>query len=163
MSRTDRAFKLLDAHTEAWVPTVRMLIREYADWINVDLYFQEIDAEIDGLPGKYAPERGGVLLLARSGSEPAGCVALRALEPGICEMKRLWVRSAFRGCGLGELLARTVLQRAIKLGYESIRLDTLAQMDRAQKLYRQLGFREIPAYYDNPLAGTLYLEKALRG
>jgi ribosomal protein S18 acetylase RimI-like enzyme len=78
-------------------------------------------------------------------------------------MKRLWVRSAFRGCGLGELLARTVIQRAVKIGYESIRLDTLAQMDRAQKLYRQLGFREIPAYYDNPLAGTLYLEKALRG
>jgi carbonic anhydrase len=103
-----------------------------------------------------------VLLLALNGTQPAGCVALRALETGVCEMKRLWVRDAFRGAHLGELLARTILQRAADLGYSSIRLDTLAHMTRAQRLYAQLGFREIPAYYDNPIPGTIYLEKTLK-
>jgi putative acetyltransferase len=143
------------------VTTVRALVREYAAWINVDLCFQEIDAEIDGLPGKYAAACGGVLLLALSGAQPAGCVALRALEPGVCEMKRLWVRAAFRGARLGELLARTILQRAADLRYSIIRLDTLAHMTQAQRLYAQLGFRQIPAYYDNPIPGTIYLEKTL--
>jgi len=155
------AFELVDAVDAGDVAIVRALIREYAHWINVDLCFQEIDAEIDGLPGKYAAGRGGVLLLARLGEEAAGCVALRALEPGVCEMKRLWVREPYRGSGLGERLARAVLGRAAALGYERIRLDTLAHMERAQRLYAQLGFREIPPYYDNPLAGTVYLEKSL--
>lgn len=155
------AFELLDARSPGDVAIVRALICEYARWINVDLCFQEIDAEIDGLPGKYAAERGGVLLLARLGAEAAGCVALRALEPGVCEMKRLWVREPYRGSGLGERLARTLLERAAALGYGRIRLDTLAHMERAQRLYAQLGFREIPPYYDNPLAGTRYLEKSL--
>jgi putative acetyltransferase len=144
------------------VTTVRALVREYAAWINVDLCFQEIDAEIDGLPGKYAAACGGVLLLALSGAQPAGCVALRALEPGVCEMKRLWVRAAFRGARLGELLARTILQRAADLRYSIIRLDTLAHMTQAQRLYAQLGFRQIPAYYDNPIPGTIYLERTLK-
>ncbi len=161
MSQGSAVFELVEAVSTDEVATVRALICEYARWINVDLCFQEIDAEIDGLPGKYAAERGGVLLLARLGAEPAGCVALRALEPGVCEMKRLWVREAFRGSGLGGRLVRTVLERAAALGYERIRLDTLSHMDRAQRLYAQLGFREIPPYYDNPLAGTRYLEKPL--
>jgi ribosomal protein S18 acetylase RimI-like enzyme len=155
-------FELIDVETDAQVAAVRALVREYAAWINVDLCFQEIDAEIDGLPGKYAAAHGGVLLLALNGTQPAGCVALRALETGVCEMKRLWVRDAFRGAHLGELLARTILQRAADLGYSSIRLDTLAHMTRAQRLYAQLGFREIPAYYDNPIPGTIYLEKTLK-
>jgi ribosomal protein S18 acetylase RimI-like enzyme len=156
------SFELIDVETDAQVAAVRALVREYADWINVDLCFQEIDAEIDGLPGKYAAAYGGVLLLALNDTQPAGCVALRALETGICEMKRLWVRDAFRGAHLGELLARTILQRAADLGYSTIRLDTLAHMTRAQRLYAQLGFREIPAYYDNPIPGTIYLEKTLK-
>ena len=155
-------FELIAVETDAQVAAVRALVREYAAWINVDLCFQEIDAEIDGLPGKYAAAHGGVLLLALNGTQAAGCVALRALEPGVCEMKRLWVRDAFRGAHLGELLARTILQRAADLGYSSIRLDTLAHMTRAQRLYAQLGFREIPAYYDNPIPGTIYLEKTLK-
>jgi putative acetyltransferase len=159
--RSAGAFLLLDAVTAPQVAIVRALIREYAAWINVDLCFQEIDAEIEGLPGKYAAAQGGVLLLAESAGQAAGCVALRALERGVCEMKRLWVREPFRRAGLGELLARTVLERASALGYQSIRLDTLAHMDRAQRLYAQLGFHEIPAYYDNPIPGTIYLEKAL--
>jgi ribosomal protein S18 acetylase RimI-like enzyme len=161
VSRSNSTFELIDVETEAQVAVVRALVREYAAWINVDLCFQEIDAEIDGLPGKYAAARGGVLLLALNDAEPAGCAALRALEPGICEMKRLWVREAFRGARLGELLARTILRRAAEMGYAIIRLDTLAHMTRAQRLYAQLGFRQIPAYYDNPIPGTIYLECAL--
>ena len=88
-------------------------------------------------------------------------MALRALEPGVCEMKRLWVRASCRGSGLGERLVRAVLQRATELGYALIRLDTLGHMDRAQMLYRRFGFREIPAYYDNPLSDVIYLEKSL--
>jgi ribosomal protein S18 acetylase RimI-like enzyme len=162
VSRSNSAFDLVDVETDAQVATVRTLVREYAAWIDVDLCFQEIDAEIDGLPGKYAAAHGGVLLLALQGTLAAGCVALRALEPGICEMKRLWVRDAFRGARLGELLARTILQRAAALGYAIVRLDTLAHMTRAQRLYAQLGFRQIAAYYDNPIPGTIYLEKTLR-
>ena len=94
MSRSNSAFELVEVQTDAQVATVRALVREYAAWIDVDLCFQEIDAEIDGLPGKYAAAHGGVLLLALNGTQPAGCVALRALEPGICEMKRLWVRAS---------------------------------------------------------------------
>jgi putative acetyltransferase len=161
VSRGHSAFDLIDVTSDAHVATVRALVREYAAWINVDLCFQEIDAEIDGLPGKYAAEQGGVLLLALRDTQPAGCVALRALEPGVCEMKRLWVRDAFRGARLGELLATTILQRASQLGYAIIRLDTLADMTRAQRLYAQLGFREIPPYYDNPIPGTIYLEREL--
>jgi putative acetyltransferase len=162
VSRGHSTFELIDVETDAHVAAVRALVREYAAWIDVDLCFQEIDAEIDGLPGKYAAAHGGVLLLALNGTQAAGCVALRALEPGVCEMKRLWVRDAFRGARLGELLAHTILKRAADLGYSSIRLDTLAHMTRAQRLYAQLGFREIPAYYDNPIPGTIYLEKTLR-
>jgi putative acetyltransferase len=162
VSRSNGAFELIDVETEAHVAVVRALVREYAAWIDVDLCFQEIDAEIDGLPGKYAADHGGVLLLALRGAQPAGCVALRALEPGVCEMKRLWVRAGFRGARLGELLAATILQRAADLGYSIIRLDTLAHMTHAQGLYAQLGFREIPPYYDNPIPGTIYLEKRLK-
>jgi putative acetyltransferase len=161
VSDSNSTFELIDVETDAHAAVVRALVREYAAWIDVDLCFQEIDAEIDGLPGKYAAAHGGVLLLALNGTQPAGCVALRALEPGICEMKRLWVRDAFRGARLGELLARTILRRAVQLGYAIIRLDTLAHMTRAQRLYAQLGFREIPPYYDNPIPGTIYLEKSL--
>jgi putative acetyltransferase len=161
VSGSHSAFDLIDVETDAQVTVVRALIREYAAWIDVDLCFQEIDEEIDGLPGKYAAAHGGVLLLALSGTQPAGCIALRVLEAGVCEMKRLWVRDAFRGARLGELLARTILRRAADLGYAVIRLDTLAHMTHAQRLYAQLGFREIPAYYDNPIPGTIYLEKTL--
>jgi ribosomal protein S18 acetylase RimI-like enzyme len=154
-------YQLLEAVTAPQITAARALIREYAAWINVDLCFQEIDAEIDGLPGKYRAERGGALLLACRGQDVAGCVALRALEPGICEMKRLWVRESHRGAGLGELLVQAVLERARGLGYALIRLDTLSHMARALKLYRRFGFREIPAYYDNPLAGVVYLQKSL--
>jgi putative acetyltransferase len=155
-------FELLDADGESWVPLVRELMLEYAGWLKVDLCFQQFDAELAALPGAYAPQRGGAVLLARQAGEPAGCVALRALEPRICEMKRLWVREAFRGSGLGQQLAQAVLQRARELGYEAMRLDTLAYMVQARRLYARLGFREIAPYYDSALPETIYLEKTLR-
>jgi ribosomal protein S18 acetylase RimI-like enzyme len=155
-------FELLEADAPAWTATVRGLFREYAQWLDVDLCFQGFEAELAGLPGAYAPARGGALLLARCADEAAGCVALRALEPGMCEMKRLWVRERFRGSGLGRQLAQAALQRALRNGYDLMRLDTLARMDRAWQLYAALGFREVPRYYDNPLADAIYLEKPLR-
>jgi putative acetyltransferase len=162
MARIAPSFELLDADDESRVPLVRELMLEYALWLKVDLSVQQFDAELAGLPGAYAPQRGGCVLLATQAGASAGCVALRALEAGICEMKRLWVREAFRGSGLGQKLAQAVLQRARELGYEIMRLDTLAHMDRARLLYARLGFREIAPYYDSALPNTIYLEKALR-
>jgi putative acetyltransferase len=162
MGATAGAIELLDADTEACLPTVRTLFCEYADWLQLDLEFQSFGAELASLPGAYARARGGAILLAQSGGEPAGCVALRALEPGVCEMKRLWVRERFRNLKLGSRLAQAILERAAANGYRVIRLDTLAHMQRARQLYLQLGFREIPPYYASPLSDAIYLERPLR-
>jgi putative acetyltransferase len=162
MPPTDCAFELLQADGRPLLQAVRRLFREYADWLKVDFCFQGFEAELASLPGAYAPARGGALLVARRGDEAAGCVALRALEPGICEMKRLWVCAPHRGSGLGTQLAQAMLQRAIESGYRAMRLDTLARMDHALRLYAKLGFHEVPPYYDNPLADAIYMEKTLR-
>ena len=162
MTRIACTFDLLEADTRPLVQTLRTLFREYAEWLKVDLCFQGFEAELASLPGVYARSRGGALLLARRADEAAGCVALRALEPGICEMKRLWVRAAYRGSGLGTQLAQAVMQRASESGYRIMRLDTLARMDRALQLYAKLGFHEVPRYYDNPLADAIYFERPLR-
>lgn len=162
MPRSDRTFELLEANTRPRLQAVRTLFREYAGWLKVDFCFAGFEAELAGLPGNYAPARGGALLLARGADEDAGCVALRELEPGLCEMKRLWVRPAHRGSGLGTRLAQAAIDRAVSSGYRAIRLDTLARMDHALHLYAKLGFREVPPYYDNPLADAIYMEKALR-
>jgi putative acetyltransferase len=162
MASADCTFELLDADASPWLASVRTLFREYAQWLNVDPCLEGFEGEVAGLPGAYARARGGALLLARDQHEPAGCVALRALGHGICEMKRLWVRDAYRGSGLGRMLAQAVLQRARDGGYQALRLDTLAHMDRARQLYARLGFREIPPYYASVLPNTIYLELALR-
>jgi ribosomal protein S18 acetylase RimI-like enzyme len=140
---------------------VRELIEEYVRALGVDLGFQEIERELADLPGTYGPP-GGVILLARVSGEIAGCVALRALEEDACEMKRLYVRPAFRGTGLGRQLALELIGRARALGYRRMRMDTLPQMQAARKLYTSLGFREIEAYRFNPVPGTAFMELALR-
>jgi len=113
------------------------------------------DRELATLPGAYSPPHGR-LLLARQGAEVAGCVALRPLEADRCEMKRLYLRPPFRGQGIGRDLAEAIIAEARAIGYRSICLDTLASMDAARAMYASLGFRAIPAYYDNPLPGVLY-------
>lgn len=148
---------IIRAETPAHIAAARRLFRDYERFLGVDLCFQNFEAELAGLPGKYAPPEGA-LLLAMEGDQAAGCVALRRLEPGICEMKRLFVRPAHRGQGMGRKLAVRVIEEARTLGYQRMRLDTLARLTQALRLYRSLGFVEIPAYYPNPLSEVLYWE-----
>lgn len=152
--------RIVEARAAAEIAAVRMLFRDYADGLGVSLDFQGFEAELAGLPGDYRPPQGA-LLLATEGGRAVGCVALRSLDGAVCEIKRLYVAPAARGSGLGRLLAEEILLRAAALGYRAARLDTLASMAAAKALYLSLGFQEIPAYYDNPLAGTTYLERKL--
>ncbi len=138
-----------------------MLLLEYTDSLGVDLSFQNVDRELSEFPGRYMPP-GGALLLASHGGKLAGGVAMRKLEAEACEMKRLYVRPDVRGLGVGRTLAVAVIQAARDCGYRKMRLDTLAGMDDAQGLYKTLGFREIAAYYENPVPGTRYMELDLR-
>jgi putative acetyltransferase len=142
------------------LPEVRRMMQEYAAWIGRDLSFQGFARELDGLPGDYAPP-GGVLLVARQAGATTGMVALRRLDAGRCEMKRLYVRPAGRGSGVGRALAHRVIEEARARGYVEIVLDTLPIMGRAQEMYVALGFRDIPPYYPSPIAGTRYMALAL--
>ncbi len=142
---------------------VARLFREYQIGLGVDLCFQGFDEELATLPGHYAPPRGEILL-ANVGRFAAGAVALRPLgeaDAGLCEMKRLYVRPAFRKLKLGRRLAEAILGEARHIGYRALRLDTLATMTEAHKLYESLGFRTIEAYYANPLDGVRYYEITL--
>lgn len=152
--------RIVDAVGAASVALARELVREYAAWLAIDLEYQHFERELATFPGDYAPPHGA-LLLARVGEASAGCVALRRLDPQICEMKRLWVREDFQRRGVGGALAAAIMARAARLGYARMRLDTLPRMASALALYRQLGFREIPAYYPSPVPGTIYLEMTL--
>lgn len=134
----------------------RMLFEEYQAALGVDLGFQDFQNELATLPGQYAAP-GGRLLLASTESLVAGCVALRPLSGDACEMKRLFVRPAFRAHGVGRMLAERVIAEARTIGYRRMRLDTLPSMGRAQQLYEVLGFREVAPYRYNPIAGTRYL------
>ena len=142
------------------LPGVRELLREYADGVGVPLDFQDFEREVAELPGAYTRPRGA-LFVARYGGMLAGCVALRPLDGDACEMKRLFVRPAARGLGLGERLADAIVAEARRLGYARMRLDTLPTMGAAQGLYERLGFVDIAPYTDNPVAGTRFLELQL--
>ena len=143
------------------VECARELFEEYAAWLQIDLCFQNFDKELASLPGQYAPPDGR-LLLAIEDEQVAGCVALRKIGENTCEMKRLFVRSQFRGKGLGRKLAETIIAEARQIGYERMRLDTLpGRMDQAIKLYRSLSFSEIPAYYHNPVPDATFMELLL--
>jgi len=146
--------------TAADLRDVRDLLREYEQWVGMDLTFQQFDAEVAALPGAYAPP-DGALLIARIDGEPAGMVALRLLTPSRAEMKRLFVRSSSRGLGLGRLLAERIIAEARARAYRDIVLDTLPPMAGAQRLYEALGFRDIAAYYPSAIAGTRYMAMRL--
>jgi ribosomal protein S18 acetylase RimI-like enzyme len=149
------------ATSAADLALIRELFQEYARSIEVDLCFQNFNQELATLPGRYAPP-GGCLLLAYSNREPAGCVGLRGLDGGCCEMKRLYVRPGFRRHGGGRLLAEAVITAARLAGYAAMRLDTLSSMEAAIALYRSLGFRPIAPYYDNPSGCAVFMELDLR-
>ena len=152
--------RLTRVETEVDVEEARTLFKEYSDATGVDLCFQNFGQELATLPGDYAPPTGR-LILARDGEGAAGCVALRRVDDAVCEMKRLYVRPAFRGTGLGRTLAEHIVEEARAIGYGRMRLDTLPTMRSAIALYRSLGFSEIEPYRFNPVEGTLYMELEL--
>jgi len=156
------AMNLIQAQSAEQIDEARRLFRQYADWLQIDLCFQNFEKELAELPGEYVPP-GGRLLLAYDNSEVAGCIALRRLDERTCEMKRLFVREQFRGQGLGPRLITVIIEEAKQIGYERMRLDTLPpKMNDAIALYRSYGFTEIAPYYKNPVPGALFMELDLR-
>lgn len=153
--------KIIQAATPEHIEQARALFREYEAWFGMKLCFQNFDEEVANLPGKYAAPDGR-LYLAFAGENLAGSIALRKLEDGICEMKRLFVRDEFRGQKIGVLLIEKVIEEARKIGYRKMRLDTFpAKMGKAVSLYESYGFRTIDPYYHNPHGETLFMEKDL--
>lgn len=152
--------KIVEAQTEFELNEIRTLFKEYTDSLGFDLAFQNFDKEFAELPGKYAPPKGR-LVLAYEDAQVIGCVGLREFEPGVCEMKRMYIREEFRKKGYGRSLAEKIIDIARGTGYQYMRLDTVPWMEPAIGLYQSLGFYEIPAYRFNPIKGTLYFELKL--
>ena len=151
---------VLHAASTEQLEETRGLFKEYASALGVDLCFQDFERELKELPGEYS-EPDGCILLAFVDSGLAGCVALRPLSSGICEMKRMYVRPKFRGQGIGRILAQDVITEARRRGYKRMRLDSLPTMKEAQTLYRSLGFKEIQAYRLNPVQAAVFMELTL--
>ncbi len=152
--------EIRQARTKTEIEEVRRLFREYESFLDVDLCFQSFEEELAGLPGKYTPPDGG-LLIAVDGERTVGCVAVRRLIPEICEMKRLYVKPEARGTGLGRTLARQIVETAKGIGYSKMRLDTLDKLRTARRIYTFMGFKETIPYYENPIPGVVYMELAL--
>jgi GNAT superfamily N-acetyltransferase len=152
---------ILQASSPEQIAQARELFLEYAKSLGFSLCFQNFDAELESLPGDYAPP-GGRLMLAEHEGQLAGCGALHGLVPDVCEMKRLYLRLQFRGQGIGRAIAERLISAAREIGYKRMRLDTVEPvMKDAVGMYRRLGFKEIAAYRENPMAGTLYMELEL--
>ncbi|HEY0833445.1 MAG TPA: GNAT family N-acetyltransferase [Azospirillum sp.] len=158
----DAPFRIAPARSAEDLEAVARLFGAYAASLDIDLSYQDFAAELAGLPGKYAPP-AGALLIARDGpGEPLGCVGLRPIAPdGCCEMKRLYVAPRGRGLGLGQALVDAVVGEAARIGYREMRLDTLPTMAAALALYGKAGFRPTAPYYDTPVAGTIFLARPL--
>jgi carbonic anhydrase len=140
---------------------VKALFREYANWLSVDLSFQRFEEELSSLPDPYYVAPEGALFMALVDGHPAGCVGVRSFENSTCEMKRLFVRDAYKGHGVGRALATRAIEAGRELGYKRMLLDTLAHMRPAIELYTSLGFHSIAAYYDNPISDAVYLSMML--
>jgi putative acetyltransferase len=161
LQNQNQGLQFAQAETPVQIAQARELFLEYAQSLGFSLCFQNFDQELAGLPGDYAPPEGRLLLAEHEG-EVAGCVALHKLEPGICEMKRLYLRPPVRGKGLGRILAAHIIAEARQIGYQRMRLDTVEPvMKDAVAMYRKIGFREIAPYCTNPIAGALYMELSL--
>ena len=158
--------RIVPAISDGDISLARNLFREYASTIGVEVCLGDYERELATLPGLYAPPAGRLLMAFQEDTEnpgrAIGCGAIRALEPGACELKRLYVRSGFRGRGLARKLVNELIAEAQSIGYERILLDTLPSMQAAQNLYRTLGFREIPPYRKDPVPDSLFFELALR-
>jgi ribosomal protein S18 acetylase RimI-like enzyme len=155
------AMKLKQVESAEEIQEARALFEEYVAWLGFNLCFQNFDKELAELPGDYTPPDGR-LLLALENDQVAGCVALRKIGDGTGEMKRLYVRPAFRAQGLGRLLTKTIIEAAREQDYERLRLDTLpGKMDQAIAMYRSLGFKDIERYYNNPYEDAAFMELSL--
>src|ERR1700691_6067918 len=153
-----KSLTFAQAETPAQIAQARELFLEYAQSLGFSLCFQNFDQELAALPGDYAPPEGR-LLLATCEGQLAGCVALHKLEPGICEMKRLYLRPQFRGQGLGRALVNQIIAEGRQIGYQRMRLDTVEPvMKDAVAIYRKIGFQQVAPYRTNPIAGALYME-----
>jgi ribosomal protein S18 acetylase RimI-like enzyme len=153
--------KIAPATTAEDLAAIRALFEAYAAGLTVDLAYQDFDAELAGLPGKYAAPHGALLLARDDAGQASGCVALRPLGDRVCEMKRLYVAPAARGTGLGAALMRAIIAAAQSRGYRAMRLDTMPEMSAAQAMYTAAGFHPIAAYYTGAAAGTIFLELRL--
>lgn len=155
------SFTVVQAASPDDLAEIARLFAAYGASLEVDLAYQDFDDELAGLPGKYAPPSGALLLARRADGAAVGCIGLRDLGGGACEMKRLYVSPEGRGLGLGRSLMQGAIDAARDRGYREMRLDTLPSMAAAQGLYRQVGFEPIAPYYATPVAGTLFMRKRL--
>ena len=152
--------EILEAESDKDIEQIRTLFGEYADTLDFGLDFQNFEEELANLPGDYI-RPAGCLLLAFHKGQLAGCVGLRKLSDGVCEMKRLYVKEQFRGLGLGRALAEAVIKEAQKIGYNYMRLDTVPSMEVARALYSSLGFKQTRPYRYNPIEGAVFMELRL--
>ncbi|MFZ1431653.1 MAG: GNAT family N-acetyltransferase [Geminicoccaceae bacterium] len=158
----DAAFEITPVRSAADLEATVQLFKAYAASLTIDLAYQDFAAELAGMPGKYAPPAGELLLARDLQGRPSGCVGLRPLPPdGCCEIKRLYVPPAGRGRGLGKRLIDAIIETAARIGYRDILLDTLPEMVEAITLYRRSGFEVIAPYYETPIAGTTFMRRSL--